>query len=144
MKLYVTFSSPYARIARIVVAEKGLADRVEIIEAKTRTAGSPYYRINPSGRVPYLIDDAGLAMEDSCRARQTWPSWSSSQGSTSPVRAGWGTSPSVGPSSPPGSLASPRCPPCGQRRRRDAARVDWKPTSSVALMGGKDGIETLG
>ncbi|HEY5243384.1 MAG TPA: LLM class flavin-dependent oxidoreductase [Polyangiaceae bacterium] len=65
MKLYVTFTSPYARLARIVVAEKGFADRVEIIEAKTRTAGSPYYRINPSGRVPYLIDDAGVAMEDS-------------------------------------------------------------------------------
>jgi glutathione S-transferase len=65
MKLYVTFTSPYARLARIVVAEKGLADRVEIIEARTRTAGSPYYRINPSGRVPYLIDDAGVAMEDS-------------------------------------------------------------------------------
>jgi glutathione S-transferase len=65
MKLYVTFTSPYARVARIVVAEKGLGGRVEIIEAKTRTAGSPYYRINPSGRVPYLIDDAGVAMEDS-------------------------------------------------------------------------------
>src|SRR6185436_15735830 len=39
--------------------------RVEIIEAKTRTAGSPYYRINPSGRVPYLVDDAGVGMEDS-------------------------------------------------------------------------------
>ena len=26
---------------------------------------SPYYRINPSGRVPYLVDDAGVGMEDS-------------------------------------------------------------------------------
>src|SRR4051794_29889364 len=59
MKLYVTYTSPYARLARILVLEKGLADRVEIIEAKTRTPGSPYYQINPSGRVPYLIDDAG-------------------------------------------------------------------------------------
>jgi glutathione S-transferase len=65
MKLYVTLTSPYARLARIVVAEKGLRDRVEIIEAKTRTPGSPYYQINPSGRVPYLIDDAGVGMEDS-------------------------------------------------------------------------------
>ncbi len=65
MKLYVTYTSPYARLARIVVAQKGLADRVEIIEAKTRTAGSDYYRINPSGRVPYLVDDAGIGMEDS-------------------------------------------------------------------------------
>ena len=65
MKLYVTPMSPYARLARILVIEKGLGDRVEIIEAKTRTVGSPYYQINPSGRVPYLVDDAGSGMEDS-------------------------------------------------------------------------------
>jgi len=65
MKLYVTYTSPYARLARIVIAQKGLAGRVEIIEAKTRTAGSAYYQINPSGRVPYLVDDEGIGMEDS-------------------------------------------------------------------------------
>jgi glutathione S-transferase len=65
MKLYVTYGSPYARLARIIVIEKALEDRVEIIEAKTRTPGSPYYQINRSGRVPYLIDDAGVGMEDS-------------------------------------------------------------------------------
>jgi glutathione S-transferase len=65
MKLYVTFTSPYARLARIVVVEKRLEDRVEILEAKTRSVGSPYYQINPSGRVPYLVDDAGTGMEDS-------------------------------------------------------------------------------
>ena len=65
MKLYVTYGSPYARLARIIVIEKALEDRVEIIEAKTRTPGSPYYQINPSGRVPYLVDDAGAGMEDS-------------------------------------------------------------------------------
>ena len=65
MKLYITYGSPYARLARIIVIEKALEDRVEIIEAKTRTPGSPYYQINPSGRVPYLIDGAGVGMEDS-------------------------------------------------------------------------------
>ena len=65
MKLYVTLTSPYARLARIVVAEKGLGGRVETVEAKTRASGSPYYRINPSGRVPYLVDDAGVGTEDS-------------------------------------------------------------------------------
>jgi glutathione S-transferase len=65
MKLYVTYTSPYARLARIVVIEKALEDRVEIVEAKTRTRDSPYYQINPSGRVPYLIDDTGVGMEDS-------------------------------------------------------------------------------
>jgi glutathione S-transferase len=65
MKLYVTFTSPYARLARILVLEKALEDRVEIIAAKTRATDSPYYQINPSGRVPYLIDDSGVGMEDS-------------------------------------------------------------------------------
>jgi hypothetical protein len=48
MKLYVTFTSPYARLARILVIEKALEDRVEVIAAKTRIANSPYYQINPS------------------------------------------------------------------------------------------------
>ena len=65
MKLYVTYTSPYARLARILVLEKGMSQRVDIVEAKTRTFDSPYYRINPSGRVPYLVDDAGIGMEDS-------------------------------------------------------------------------------
>src|SRR5688572_11347183 len=65
MKLYVTPGSPYARMARIVVIEKGLESRVEVIFAQTRTAGSAYYRINPSGRVPYLVRDDGVGMEES-------------------------------------------------------------------------------
>ena len=65
MKLYVTPGSPYARMARIVVIEKGLQDQVEIVAAKTRTADSPYYRINPSGRVPYLVCEDGRGLEDS-------------------------------------------------------------------------------
>ncbi len=65
MKLYITDTSPYARIARIVVFEKGLEAQVEMIPAQTRTPGSPYYAINPSGRVPYLVRDDAVAMEDS-------------------------------------------------------------------------------
>jgi glutathione S-transferase len=65
MQLYVTLTSPYARLARILVIEKGLGDRVEIVEAKTRAPDSPYYAINPSGRVPYLVDAGGVGMEDS-------------------------------------------------------------------------------
>ena len=65
MKLYCTPGSPYARMARIVVVEKSLGSRVEVIFAKTRTRGSPYYDINPSGRVPYLVRDDGVGMEES-------------------------------------------------------------------------------
>ena len=65
MKLYITETSPYARIVRVVILEKGLESRVEIIAAQTRLSDSPYYRINPSGRVPYLIRDDGVGLEES-------------------------------------------------------------------------------
>lgn len=65
MKLYITPGSPYARMARIVVLEKGLTSRVEVIPAQTSVADSPYYRINPSGRVPYLLRDDGVGLEES-------------------------------------------------------------------------------
>ena len=65
MKLYITPASPYARMARIVVIEKRLESRVEIIPAQTRLTDSAYYKINPSGRVPYLIRDDGVGMEES-------------------------------------------------------------------------------
>jgi len=65
LKLYVTPGSPYARMARMVVLEKKLEKRVEVIFAKTRSADSPYYRINPSGRVPYLVLDDGTGLEES-------------------------------------------------------------------------------
>jgi glutathione S-transferase len=65
MKLYVTPGSPYARMARMVVIEKQLESRVEIVVAQTRRADSPYYGINPSGRVPYLVRDDGVGLEES-------------------------------------------------------------------------------
>ena len=65
MKLYYTGYSPYARICRIIILEKGLQDRVEMLEAQVRTPGSPYYDINPSGRVPYLTRDNGRGLEGS-------------------------------------------------------------------------------
>jgi glutathione S-transferase len=65
MRLYITPGSPYARIARIVVLEKGLEARVEIVPALTRSRDSPYYRTNPSGRVPYLVRDDGVGLEES-------------------------------------------------------------------------------
>lgn len=65
MKLYITPGSPYARMARIVILEKGLEERVEIVVARTRAPDSPYYEINPSGRVPYLVLDDGVGLEES-------------------------------------------------------------------------------
>ena len=65
MKLYITPNSPYARMARMFVIEKKFESRVEMILAQTRTTNSPYYAVNPSGRVPYLVRDDGVGMEES-------------------------------------------------------------------------------
>ena len=65
MKLYSTLTSPYGRIARIVVREKGLEGRVELVVVKTRGTDNPYYAVNPSGRVPYLVLDDGTGLEES-------------------------------------------------------------------------------
>ena len=65
MRLYITPGSPYARIARIMVLEKRLEHRVEIERAQTRLPDSPYYRVSPSGRVPYLVRDDGVGLEES-------------------------------------------------------------------------------
>ena len=65
MKLHTTPTSPYGRIARIVLLEKGLQDRIPVVPARTRQPDSPYYRINPSGRVPFLELDDGRGLEES-------------------------------------------------------------------------------
>lgn len=65
MKLYITPGSPYARMVRILILEKRLEDRIEILLARTRAADSPYYGINPSGRVPYLVGEDGVGLEES-------------------------------------------------------------------------------
>ena len=65
MELFVTLTSPYARLARAVIIEKGLQDRVKITPIQTRTPDSPLYAINPSGRVPTLVTDDGTVFEES-------------------------------------------------------------------------------
>lgn len=65
MKLYYTPHSPFSRMARMTVIEAGLESRVEQEVAQTRVVDSPYYKINPSGRVPYLLRDDGVGFEES-------------------------------------------------------------------------------
>lgn len=64
MELYGTKTSPYARLTRIVLLEKGLADQVELVWTKTRVPDDPILDRHPSGRVPVLILDDGLVLED--------------------------------------------------------------------------------
>jgi len=65
MQLHVTHFSPFARIARVVRRERQLEDRVEEVWAITRKPDSPYYKINPSGRVPYLVCEDEVGIEGS-------------------------------------------------------------------------------
>ena len=53
MELFVTKNSPYARLIRALLHELCINDRVIVTLAKTRAENSPYYAVNPSGRVPY-------------------------------------------------------------------------------------------
>ena len=64
MKLYVTPTSPYARLALIVRMEKGLTDRVELVWTRTRQPNDPMLTFNPSGRIPFLL------LEDGTRRRK--------------------------------------------------------------------------
>lgn len=64
MKLHITPTSPYARIARAAIIELGLDDRIEVVTARTREPGSPYYEISPSGRVPFLERDDRPGLEE--------------------------------------------------------------------------------
>lgn len=64
MKLHFSPTSPYVRKVRVVAAEKGLDERIELVPS------SPWVEndlptANPSGRVPTLIADDGTALFDS-------------------------------------------------------------------------------
>ena len=65
MKLYTTSTSPYGRMARIAIREHGLSTAIEVLPARTREPNSPFYQINPSGRVPCLCLKDGRTLEGS-------------------------------------------------------------------------------
>lgn len=65
MRLYTTPTSPYGRIVRIVRLEKKLNQEIVLNFIKTRGDDNPYYKINPSGRVPALVLEDQTVLEDS-------------------------------------------------------------------------------
>jgi glutathione S-transferase len=65
MKVLTTLTSPYGRMVRALVIEKGFEDRVEIVPTVTRTPDTPVLDVNPSGRVPTLVTDDGTIFEES-------------------------------------------------------------------------------
>lgn len=65
MKLFYASGSPYARIARVVVRELVLDDRIEEIEVTLRDPNSALLLHNPGGKVPALRLDDGTVINES-------------------------------------------------------------------------------
>ena len=58
IKLYDFLPCPFGQKVRIVLAEKGLTyDLVEVDLGKGEHRAQDFYRLNPLGRVPVLVDD---------------------------------------------------------------------------------------
>jgi glutathione S-transferase len=65
MKLFFNQTSPYARKVRVVVAEKGLGDAIEMIDVDP-WAGSPeLLAVAPLSKVPALVTAAGMTITES-------------------------------------------------------------------------------
>ena len=65
MKLFLNATSPYARLVRIVILEKALADRVQLCWCDPWGDDPALLSHNPVGRVPTLVCDSGLALSES-------------------------------------------------------------------------------
>ncbi len=63
MKLLINTTSPYTRIARIALAEKGHADVVDVVDPWGDTP--MLLQANPAARVPTLIADDGRPLTES-------------------------------------------------------------------------------
>lgn len=68
MKLLWSSRSPFVRKVMIVLAEKGMRDRVELVDAMVMLTAVPsdeVFAINPLGKIPALIRDDGETLFDS-------------------------------------------------------------------------------
>ncbi len=64
MHLYINATSPFVRVVRLAIAEKGLSDRVrtEIVDPWADPAA--FLDANPAGRVPVLTTDEGAVFAE--------------------------------------------------------------------------------
>lgn len=65
MQLIYSATSPYARKVRMLVIEKGLTDRVEVVVANPLQDPPELLAANPLAKVPALIVEAGFTLFDS-------------------------------------------------------------------------------
>ena len=65
MKLYVSPTSPAVRKVRIGAAMLGLANEIELVPADFMNLEDALYDYNPLGKIPVLVCDDGLVLQDS-------------------------------------------------------------------------------
>ena len=66
MKLFTSDTSPYGRKVRIVIAEKGLGERIETVTHSPLAGEQGGLRaVNPLGKIPALVSEQGRTLYDS-------------------------------------------------------------------------------
>ncbi|CAO1666332.1 Glutathione S-transferase [Halomonas sp. NYA30] len=65
MELYLNATSPYARLVRIVLLEKGLADAVTLKWCDPWADDVDLLKANPAGRIPALVTEEGTQLCES-------------------------------------------------------------------------------
>lgn len=65
MELYLNATSPYARLVRIVLLEKGLADAVTLKWCDPWADDAELLKANPAGRIPALLTEEGTTLSES-------------------------------------------------------------------------------
>lgn len=75
MKLFITRTSPYARVVRMAIEELGFASKVEIVVARTRTPECEVNELVPTGKVPMLVTDDGHYLCESRLIVQYLDAW---------------------------------------------------------------------
>lgn len=65
--MHLRFSelSPYARKVRVVAHELGIADHLRLVPTTLRVDDPDFWKLNPLGKIPTLLNDHGLAYFDS-------------------------------------------------------------------------------
>ncbi len=65
MELYLNATSPYARLVRIVLLEKGLMDAVTLKWCDPWADDADLLKANPAGRIPALVTEEGTTLSES-------------------------------------------------------------------------------
>ena len=65
MKLYSTLKSPFVRKVRVTALEKGLYDRIELVDGHPMNNPPELLAANPLGKIPALVLDNGMTLYDS-------------------------------------------------------------------------------